>query len=70
VRNLGLAPQGKQPGECEQAKRQNPIDALGEWALWRPAGGMGDDEPDHHADREARDMRPDSGTLTTEAKEG
>ena len=31
---------------------------------------MGEGEPDHHADREARDMRPDIGTLTAEAEKG
>jgi hypothetical protein len=64
------APQGEQPGEREQAARQHPIDALGRWARWHPAGGMGEGEPDHHADREACDMRPDSGTLTAEAEKG
>jgi len=70
LRNLGLVPQGEQPGECEKAARQNPIDALGEWALWDPASGMGEGESDHHSDREAGDMRPDGGTLTAEAEEG
>lgn len=46
------------------------MDALGEWALWHTAGGMGEGEPNHHADHEAGDMRPDSGALTAEAKEG
>lgn len=66
---LGLAPQGEQPGECEQAARQNPIDALGEWPVWHPASGMGEGESDHHADHEAGDMRTNSGALTAEAKE-
>jgi hypothetical protein len=65
-----LALQGEQPSEREQAARQDPINALSVCALWHPAGGMGEGEPDRHADREACDMRPDIGTLTAEAEKG